>query len=609
MKKKVVFLLFSMMLFIGVFLYGAFEKIDKPSEEAEPSIAPQGDEVTLKNVWIISGEKSEITYFKDNETITVETETELSEPIKEVIGDLTIKNKKVQKVKLKPDKINGKVIAIDENTIQIEIDGTIHTYPIADDFKVFRYKDELESLTLKHILVGYSNADFILADDEICAGVIEQEAEINNIRVLLRTSDLKDLTHETVSFTCTSEYTVKMGDNTKSYKAGKKITVKPSSKIMKSGRIIITPKKASGKVKLLNVNRSCGAPCYRGKVEISKYEDKLTVVNELPLEEYLYAVIPSEMPSGYGEEALKVQAVCARTYAYKQLLQNNYSQYGAHIDDSVASQVYNNISEDKNSIQAVKDTYGEVLLYENNVIEAYYFSTSWGCTADAKDVWLSDENSYLEGDIQINKDSKETMETYDFSEEEEFEAFLKNKKISTYDSSYPWYRWNVTISGKQLKKSIEKNLKARYEVNPNLILTLEKDQYVSKPIESIGEVESLEVANRTTSGLINELIIKGSDATIKVCTEYNIRLLLAPSECTIKRNDKSKVEGLAMLPSAFFSIVQNGNESTFTFKGGGYGHGVGMSQNGAKAMADAGFNYSSILQHYYNGTTIGNLYL
>lgn len=609
MKRKVVFLLLSMMLFISVFLYGAFQKIDKPSEKVEPSKAPEGTEVTLKNVWIVAGEGTEITYFNDDETITVETEARLSEPIKEVIGDLTIKDGKIQKVKLKPDKISGKVISMNENTIQLEVDGILHTYPLAEEFKVFRYTDGLESLTLKHILVGYDNADFVLADDEICVAVIEQEAKINTIRVLLRNSDLKDLTHESVSFTCTSEYTVQMGDETKTYKKGKKITVKSSSKILKSGRIIITPKTASGRVKLLNVKRNCGNPCYRGSIEISKYEDNLTVINELPLEEYLYAVIPSEMPSDYGKEALKVQAVCARTYAYKQLLQNNYSQYGAHIDDSVASQVYNNIAEDKNSIQAVKDTYGEVLLYEDNVIEAYYFSTSWGCTADAKDVWLSDENSYLEGNLQISKNSEETMENYDFSKEKEFKAFLTSKKIRTYDSSYPWYRWNVTVSKEGIKKSIEKSLKARYEVNPNLILTLEKDQYVSKPIESIGEVESIEVANRTTSGLINELTIKGSDATIKVCTEYNIRLLLAPLESTIKRNDKSKVKNLSMLPSAFFTITQNEEEDTFTFKGGGYGHGVGMSQNGAKAMADAGFNYSSILQHYYSGVTLGNLYL
>ncbi|MBR3771612.1 MAG: SpoIID/LytB domain-containing protein, partial [Clostridium sp.] len=383
--------------------------------------------------------------------------------------------------------------------------------------------------------------------------------------------------------------------------------VKPNSKIMKTGRIVIIPYDEEGKVKLLNVERSCPKPCYRGFIEISKYESKLSVINELSLEEYLYAVIPSEMPTNYGEEALKVQAVCARTYAYKQLLQNNYSNYGAHIDDSVASQVYNNMAEDKESMQAVKDTYGEIMLYQNDIIEAYYFSTSWGCTADAKDVWIGEKDSYLEGDLQISKDSKETMDDYDFSSEEAFKKFLNSKTITTYDSSFPWYRWKTTISSDKIQASIEKSIEERYEVNPNLILTLSDDMYISKPISSVGKIEDIEVANRTKNGLINELVIKGSKATIKVCSEYNIRLLLAPLESTIKRCDKSEVDSLNMLPSAFFVVTKN--KDTFTFSGGGYGHGVGMSQNGAKAMTEAGFNYSSILQHYYKGATLENLYL
>lgn len=609
MKKKVVILLLSMMLFMGVFLYGAFQNIEKPEKEKKPPITQQSAETVLENVWIVSGENSEVTYFNEDQTVSVKTAMSLSEPIKNVIGDITMKDGIVQKIKLKPERISGKVISIDKDIIQIEVDDAIQNYPLADSFKVYRIRDGLKSLTIQNILVGYDNVDFALGDGKLCAGIVEKELEIHDIRVLLKTSKYEDILHQSVTFTCTSAYHVKVGKKTISYKAGKKITVKPSSKLLKSGRITIQPKKSSGKIKLLNVKRTCGNPGYRGMIEIAKYDDKLTVVNELPMEEYLYAVIPSEMPSNYGTEALKVQAVCARTYAYKQLMRNEFSQYGAHIDDSVASQVYNNIAEDKNSIKAVKDTYGEVMLSENDVIEAYYFSTSWGCTADAKDVWLSEKRGYLEGQSQVCKDSKKTLDNYDFTNESEFKKFLNNKSIKTYDSSFPWYRWNVTVSASKLKKSIEKNLKARYEVNPSLILTLCDGQYESKPVESIGTIKDIEVANRTKSGLINEIVIKGSDATIKVCSEYNIRLLLAPLESTIKRNDKSKLDGLNMLPSAFFLVTKNEKGESFRFQGGGYGHGVGMSQNGAKAMADAGFNYSTILQHYYNNTTIGNLYL
>lgn len=609
LKKKVVALLFSMMLFIGVFLYGAYLNIEKKSEKGGQSKRPNPVESVLENVWIISGQDSEITYFDDGQQLTVKTAMKLSQSIGNVIGDITVRDNVVQKVKLKPDRLSGKVISIDEQNIQLEYDGAVHAYPVSKSFKVYRNKDGLKSLSNEEILVGYDNVEFVLGDDELCAGIVEKDLEIENIRVLIRNSDYKDVLHSQIKFTCTSDYTVKAGKQKSSFKAGKTIIVKPSSKLLSSGRMTIIPKKKSGKIKLLNVNRTCGNPGYRGIMEISKYEDKLTVVNELSMEEYLYAVIPSEMPTDYGAEALKVQAVCARSYAYKQLLQNHFSQYGAHIDDSVASQVYNNIAEDAHSIKAVKDTYGEVMLSDNKLIEAYYFSTSWGCTADAKDVWLSESNEYLEGKMQICKGAEKKVLEFDFSKDTDFKKFLNNKKNKTYDSEFPWYRWNVTLKAKDIKESIDKNLKERYKVNPSLILTLSDGTYQCKPIESIGTVKEIEVGNRTRSGLINELIIKGSDATIKVCSEYNIRLLLAPLHATIKRNDKSRVEGLTMLPSAFFLVTSDKKKATFTFQGGGYGHGVGMSQNGVKAMSESGFNYSSILQHYYSGTTIGNLHL
>lgn len=609
LKRKITVLIISMLLFLGFFTYGAYRNMEKPVKEEKPPKVVENSSRLLENVWIIEGKDSEITYFYEDQKVTIETAMQLSSPIKEVVGDLAIENGLVHKVKLKPDTVSGKVISLDENSIQLEVDGVLQSYELSKQFHGYRRSDAMQSFSLANVLVGYNNVAFTLEDEEICAGIMEREAQVQNIRVLVRTSNFEELLHNAVVFTCTSDYTVKIGSKSNCYKAGKKITVKPNSKIMKSGRIVIIPDEEDGKVKLLNVDRTCGTPSYHGFIEIAKYEDKLTVINELSLEEYLYAVIPSEMPTNYGEEALKVQAVCARTYAYKQLLQNHYSNYGAHIDDSVASQVYNNIAEDKESIKAVKDTYGEVMLYENDIIEAYYFSTSWGCTADAKDVWIGDAASYLNGELQITKDSKKTMEDYDFSDEEAFKKFLTSKKIKTYDSGFPWYRWKTTIPADKLKESVEKSIEERYEANPNLILTLSGDVYVSKPVSSIGKIEGIEVANRTKNGLINEIIIKGSEATIKVCSEYNIRRFLAPLQCKIERSDKSEVDTLTMLPSAFFMVAKNEKGDGFTFSGGGYGHGVGMSQNGAKAMSEAGFNYSSILQHYYKGATLGNLYL
>ena len=83
-------------------------------------------------------------------------------------------------------------------------------------------------------------------------------------------------------------------------------------------------------------------------------------------------MVPSEMPASYPIEALKAQAVCARTYGYRYLNQPGYGSIGAHVDDSVGYQVYNNIQENVNATKAVKETAGELLLYQGEPVSTYY---------------------------------------------------------------------------------------------------------------------------------------------------------------------------------------------------------------------------------------------
>ena len=112
----------------------------------------------------------------------------------------------------------------------------------------------------------------------------------------------------------------------------------------------------------------------------------MRLVNTLPLEEYLYGVVPSEMPASYPEEALKAQAVCARTYACVQMMNSSLGDLGAQVDDSVSYQVYQNRRRGSSSSQAVEATAGEILLNNGSPINAYYFSTSHGQTSTDQ-VW------------------------------------------------------------------------------------------------------------------------------------------------------------------------------------------------------------------------------
>ncbi len=128
---------------------------------------------------------------------------------------------------------------------------------------------------------------------------------------------------------------------------------------------------------------------YRGsfEVKLTKNARELVLINEVDIEDYLLQVVPSEMPASFGLEALKVQAITARTYAVKDILRNRYKNLGFNILDSAQSQVYNNLDENNVATNAVKATRGLVIVYDDKPIDAKYYSTSSGLNSHAHNVW------------------------------------------------------------------------------------------------------------------------------------------------------------------------------------------------------------------------------
>lgn len=576
-------------------------------------------ETVLHNVYITSGKNSTVSAFLNNVKRNFKTKYKLSREIDGQVGDLVLQGGEITKISIKPDRIGGKVLVANQKFIEIKGYGKVD---LDEYYKIYKIYGEMSMEVTNSILVGYEATDFVVADGKIVAALIKETIKAEDIRVLLKTNNFKDIYHDVIKLTADKDYTLTAGDVVKKYKAGQSITLKPNNKLFKKGRLRIKTESDNGKIQVLSLKRAYGTPAYRGAMEVEAEKEGLILINELPLEEYLYAVIPSEMPSNYGLQALKVQAICARSYAYNQLFANGYSEYGAHVDDSVNYQVYNNIGENKNTILAVKDTYGKVIQYKNAVITAYYFSTSCGHTASLNEVWGGSQSAdYLVGKIQTVYDGADEEAVYasagsgqgrDLSSEKVFNKFIMNPPENTYDSNFAWYRWNVTISKEDLKKSIDKSLAGRYNANPDLIQTLvggkvnDNPRYDSRPVSTIGSVKDVLVGKREMSGIVSSVILIGSECTVKVQSEYNIRTLLAPILDEVARQDKSTVSDLSMLPSAFF-IMDKTNKS-ITFYGGGYGHGVGMSQNGVKAMADSGKDYEEIIKHYYSGVEIGFIY-
>lgn len=611
MKKRIWLLVVGILLLLllaGKYVYENINQEEKPFEEEQqkPSKEEYNGE-TIKNILVIEKKNQNITILLDNAEQTFQYEGELLDDLSLEICDVTIENETVTNIVLKKDVIRDRVAIIEEDYVEFDKNGRLL---LSEDYKIYNLIGKPKQVE-EGILVGYATTDFVMEGDKICAALIREEVVADNICVLIKTTGYSSLYHEQVILTSDSPFTLTYGGKKKKqkkYKANEKITIKKNSSLLKTGRIKIETSKKEAKITILSIKRNEVSPSYRGSMEIAKKAQGLILVNELSLEEYLYAVLPSEMPSSYHKEALKTQAICARSYAYNQLLNNALSQYGAHVDDSTNYQVYNNIPETEESIQAVKDTYGMVLQYGKEIILAYYFSTSCGSTSSASQVWLSNtKDNYLGGKGQFI--SKKENKKLNLSSEEDFYNFILSDKRKTYDSDFPWYRWRTTISYKKISHYINTNLASRIKANPSLILVRnELDEYVPKEISSVGDVYQILIGKREKSGLVTELIIKGTKYLIKVKSEYNIRMLLAPTDSTIIRQDNSKIDGMSILPSAYFTTAEVKGGSGIKFYGGGYGHGVGMSQNGAKTMAEQGKKYNEILEHYYSGTKIGYIY-
>lgn len=581
------------------------------------------EQVVLHNVWLVRASGTKVNTFVDGMEREFEVKAKLSDSVYTEICDITIQDRKVTGIKVKKDTIKGKVLMTGDT--EIEIDG-LGKVEFDEHFRIYKVYDELEMERTSSILVGYDNTEFIIEDGKICAALIKEKLKAKNIRVLVSVGNNSVYYHDTVEVSVDRDFTVENLGGSKEYKSGTVIKLDKDSELLKYGRVKIIPSSENGKTKILSIKRAYGVPAYRGTIEVAVTEKGLVVVNELSIEEYLYTVVPSEMPNSYGVEALKVQAICARSFAYSQLTSNRYSSYGAHVDDTTNSQVYNNVKETENSIYAVKDTYGKTIEYNGKIVRAYYFSTSCGYTADARDVWDNySDVEYYSGNLQANATQRKLLGGVDMSVEENFRNFILTGKVNgseveTFDDSFSWYRWNVTINKTVLSERINSKLKEWYESKPAYVKTLVEGKgsvttpsgiilegvFKSVPITSIGELQHIEVLVRGDSGIAKELLLVGSEATVKIMYQSYMRKVLAPKEEPVYLNNGSKKNSMSSLPSGYFIIdLENDN---FVIRGGGYGHGVGMSQNGVKGMVNAGYKYEDILKHFYTGIDIGFIY-
>lgn len=443
----------------------------------------------------------------------------------------------------------------------------------------------------------------------------------DDIRVLISEDGIGTYSHDNVIVDSDSDYTLIYGDKRQGFLAGQAFNANEFAwEIGKDKVTLIANEEKSLEMK--GITRQEKNPTYKGQLEIYKEEEGYTVVNSLNMEDYLAAVIPSEMPTDYGIEAVKAQAIAARSFAKAQQKSNKYLKYGAQLDDTVSTQVYNNVPANDISYKAAKETEGEVMLFNDRIISGNFFSTSCGYTANHGETWATGEifpnntPSYLVSRQQYIGERAVADLT---NEKEAYSFFTKSaKEIDAFDKDSPWFRWQVTMNAAELEHVVNSNIYNLTTNNANMVKVKDGDKWVIGEIDNIGKIKDMEVTKRGEGGNIMELVVEGEECTIKVGTEYLIRLLFAPIQkdstkapIVIKRQDGSEIQNMALLPSAFFSpqikYNDNGMITEVTFYGGGYGHGVGMSQSGAKGMASRGYTCKEILRHFYKGVEIKNV--
>ncbi|WP_277713970.1 SpoIID/LytB domain-containing protein [Bacillus atrophaeus] len=339
-------------------------------------------------------------------------------------------------------------------------------------------------------------------------------------------------------------------ENIKTY--GNSLRIKPET-YSTSNRISL-----NGKEYLGTVNFS---------IESSKY---IRPVNEnIPFEDYLKGVVPNEMPASWSLEALKAQSVAARTYSI--------TKAGSTVADTTAFQVYGGYSWNANSTKAVEQTKGKVLKYNGSLITAAYSSSNGGYTEASNEVWASSVPYLI-----AKKDTKDPQSTWTLT--------LSKKQLDTnsLDLNKPASWWSSTNETNSAQLAGIKNWIMKNKETSAASLKI-------KSIEDLSFSGTTQGQRAKTASLKVNYIVKNSTGSYDSNKSTTI---------TVPVTELRTMIGASAFKSTYVTVKKD--TSKYTISGKGYGHGIGMSQYGAKARAESGDSYSTILKFYYPGTTLTN---
>ena len=357
------------------------------------------------------------------------------------------------------------------------------------------------------------------------------------------------------------------------------------------------------------------------KVQPNAYGN-YTLVNQVPIDAYLRGVVPHEIGASAPRTAIEAQTILARTYALRNLRRFAIDDYELCADTQC--QVYFGLAETYPvSDSAIANTSGQVLTYNNELVDALYSSTAGGITASFTDVWNGEDRPYLRPVIDSLR-TQWDLNARPLSNEENFKAFIALKSGFNEDS-WPTFRWNRQASIQEIGATMKEYLSNRQH-----------------PLSNFNQITGLTVIERADSGRVQKVKVDTDLGSFELIKDEAVKALVpprsllfyiepimeAPPAAKQAAPASGSTNGAAgTAPPSSASSTDNastGNTPTsntpppnetkpaqakpvlkgYRFIGGGFGHGVGMSQTGAYNLGKQGYSSRQILEFYYPGTEL-----
>ena len=355
------------------------------------------------------------------------------------------------------------------------------------------------------------------------------------------------------------------------------------------------------------------AQTFQGCLRLIVDEEKLVVINELPVEDYLESVISSEMNASSSLELLKTHAVVSRSWVYSQMLQRrlgadkpaSFFSFVRHEGELIRwhdrsdHQLFDVCADDHcqryqgitratlpTVREAVQATRGEVLMYDGKLCDARFSKCCGGVSERYSTCWDEADYDYL----SPVRDTADNAPLPDLTQESEAEAWIRQtpdsfchttdehllaQVLNTYDQqTKDYYRWRVELTQEKLGELVEKRLN-----------------------EKLGDIVDLQPVERGASGRLIKLRVVGTEREMVIGKELEIRRLLSDTH----------LYSAAFIVERHEVDPQTHVPRRFVLLGAGWGHGVGMCQIGAAVMASKGYSYRDILSHYYQHSKVKEL--